>query len=194
MLIKKVTVTLLLLFASLSVSAQNSLEGYFKSIQANEPSLENPYGLKNATAPESLDEFDFMIGECHCTDSITNQDGSYRVYPSIWKAKYMLNGHAIQDNNFNPVNPTTNLRMYDAAAKLWKVTYLQSANGYFTGVWEGNLDENGDMILTRKQNGSTSKLTFYAISDKGYQWKSESISAAGVITRGWKKDCVKKSN
>lgn len=173
------------------MSAQNSLEGYHKSIQAYEPNSENPYGLKNPKASEALSEFDFMLGECHCTDSVTNADGTYRVYPSIWKAKYMLNGHAIQDNNFNPVNPTTNLRMYDAAAKLWKVTYLQSANGYFTGVWEGNLDGKGDMVLERKQNGSTSRLVFYNITDKGYAWKSENIAADGKVTRSWKKDCIK---
>ena len=191
MVFKKIATVFFLFIISVSVSAQNSLEAYYKSIQANEPSVENPYGLRNPKAPDALSEFDFMLGECHCTDSVTNADGTYRVYPSIWKAKYMLNGHAIQDNNFNPINPTTNLRMYDAAAKLWKVTYLQSANGYFTGVWEGNLDDNGDMVLERKQNGSTSRLVFYNISDKGYAWKSESIGPDEKVTRRWKKDCVR---
>lgn len=176
-----------------TVYSQGSIKDYYKSVEQYEPNGENRYGLRNPKAPEALTQFDFMIGECHCTDSIPNQDGSYRIYPSIWKAKYMLNGYAIQDNNFNPINPTTNLRMYDSKTATWKVTYLQSANGYFTGVWEGGLNENGDMVLMADQNGNTSKLVFYNISKGGYNWKSESIDPDGNVRVGWRKHCVKQN-
>ncbi len=170
---------------------QNTLEDYYKSIQANEPNSENPFGQLNTNAPEETQQFAFMVGVSHCTDSILNPDGTYRVFPSIWRAKYFLNGYGIQDNNFNPVNPTTNLRVYDSRTKAWNVIYLQSANGYFTGEWEGKLNEGNEIVLTAEVRGNTSKLLFYDISEEGYSWHSETIKPDGTSFVGWIKHCIK---
>lgn len=175
------------------ISTQAKTQNYFESITINEPSEKFPNGQINPKAPKALKQFDFMLGTCKCTDSILNKDGSYRVYPSLWKAKYFLNGYGIQDNNFNPVNPTSNLRLFDNKTKTWKVTYLQSANGYYTGVWEGKLEDSGDIVLIKDQNGSTSRLVFYNISDTGYNWRAEQISKNGKTLITWQKTCIKEN-
>ena len=119
------------------VMTAQSLEEYHKSIQQYEPSKENPFGQMNPNAPKELKEFDFMVGVCDCVDSIPQSGGKWITFPSIWQAKYFLNGYGIQDNNFNPQNPTSNLRLFDKSTKQWKVTYVSGAQNYFTGEWVG---------------------------------------------------------
>lgn len=187
----KVIVFIFLFNFQFSSYGQNQLEVYYKSIQEYEPNKEFPNGRINPKAPNELKQFDFMLGVSKCKDSILNRDGTYRVYPSLWKAKYFLNGFGIQDSNFNPVNPTSNLRLYDSKTKTWKVTYLQSVNGYFTGVWEGKLKDSGDIVLTKNQNGSTSKLVFYNISKLGFSWRGEQVINDGNTIVTWRKKCIK---
>ncbi len=183
-------VVILFFFMGFFCNAQGNYN-YFQAIQDNEPNGENPYGKLHPKAPEEVKEFKFMIGTFRCTDSILKPDGNFIVYPSIWKAKYFLNGYAIQDNSFNPRNPTSNLRVYDPKSKRWKVTYLQSAMGYFTGVWEGKKNSEGEIVLVSEQQGTNSKLVFYNISDKSYNWKSVSITKDGAERVGWRKLCVR---
>ena len=189
---KKIYVLAVLLFLS-NLGQSQTLEDYLKSIRQYEPSEEFPYGKINPEAPEQLNEFDFMVGVCDCTDSISQGPDKWLSFPSIWSAKYFLNGHAIQDNNFNPKNPTSNLRLYDKNTGEWKVTFTASAQGYFSGVWTGK-KENDEIILYQKNGDDQpySKLTFYDIGDKGYKWKSETVYPDGQSSVGWKKICVKR--
>lgn len=187
-----------LLLCTSSGFAQSSLEQYYEQIKQYEPNAEFPFGRINPNAPAEVKQFEFMVGICECQDSVRTPDGSWLGYPSIWEARYFLNGYAIQDKSFNPRSPTTNLRLYDPNSGTWKVTYMTSQTGYFTGVWEGKRDED-EFVLTQEQTTSQgqkviSKLTFFNISDDGYEWKSESVSADGSTRIGWKKKCNKRKN
>ncbi len=179
----------------LNGSAQN-LQDYETKITSYEPSEAYPFGRKNPNAPRELSQFEFMIGISDCQDSIRNPNGSWISFPSIWKAKYFLNGMAIQDNYFNPQNPTSNLRLFDPKSKTWKVTYVQINRGHFVGTWEGRKEEN-KIILKREQktrDGDTvlNRLTFYNISKSGYDWVSEIISPDGSVQANWKQSCKKR--
>ena len=110
-----------------------------------------------------------------------------------WNATYFLNGMGIQDYNSGPRRSTTNLRLYDPAEKVWKVTYFTMPN-YYVGTWVGGL-RDGDMVLDQKierDDGTVvvSRLTFYEIGADGYKWKSETITP-DLTTEGWSKTCVR---
>ena len=134
--INKYLIGVILVLFSTELNAQDQ-ESYVKSIQQYEPSEEFPFGRPNPKAPKELQQFKFMIGICDCQDSIRQASGEWISFPTVWSAKYFLNGYGIQDNYFNPQNPTSNIRIFDDKSKTWKVTYFQFANGYFAGEWEG---------------------------------------------------------
>lgn len=171
-------------------------KSYEAKIKSNEPNLEFPFGKRNPKAPIQLDEFSFMIGVCDCIDSIRTKKNEWISFPSIWEGKYFLNGYAIQDNYFNGENPTSNLRFFDPTTNTWKVTYTQFARGYFVGTWEGKKQGN-NIVLYQEQKSSSGKkvinrLTFYNISDTGYDWVSEAILEDNSVTANWKQSCKKR--
>lgn len=185
----------LLILISASVYAQDSGK-YEQNIKVYEPSDEHPFGRLNPAAPPETEEFSFMIGICDCIDSIRSADGSWISFPSIWQGKYFLNGFGIQDNYFNPRNPTSNIRLYDPVSKTWKVTYFQNAQSYFSGTWEGRKHKD-KIVLERKQTSDAgekiiSRLSFYNMSHEGFDWISESISPDGKSSAGWIQHCRKR--
>ena len=189
---KKIILSLSFFLGVVSLSAQD-LSQYLKSIQLYEPSEENPFGKINPAAPEELKQFDFMVGICDCIDSIPQPNNKWVSFPSIWRAKYFLNGYGIQDNNFNPQNPTTNLRLYDKATKEWKVTYISAAQSYYAGLWEGKKEGDDIIVYQKRGDGQPySKLSFYNISEDGYDWKSETVHPNGDVNLGWNKKCKKR--
>ncbi len=189
---KKLTFILICILCYSSSFAQG-LSAYHKEIQQYEPSEEYPFGIINPKAPSEVAQFDFMVGICDCTDSIPQGPDKWLSFPSIWRAKYFLNGYGIQDNNFNRQNPTSNLRLFDKQTQEWKVTYISNAQAYSTGEWVGK-KENGDIVLYRKNGDDQpySRLTFYNIREEGYDWKSETVLPSGEVRPGWKKNCIKR--
>lgn len=134
------------------------------------PSPAYPFGRMNPDAPPESKQFAFMIGAFDCTDEIRQPDGKKVRFPAIWNARWFLNGHGIQDEYWSPRFATSNLRIYDAKAKQWQVTFFRMP-GYQSGVWQGR-QEDGKMVM--RQGGATSGpgLTFYNIRADGFDWHS----------------------
>ncbi len=192
---KVLFLTLALLGLGFYCWAQSS-SAYYERIQEYEPSDQYPFGRLHPDAPSETSQFDFMVGICDCTDSVRTADGSWFGYPSVWRAKYFLNGYAIQDNYFHGKGHTSNLRIFDPKTETWKVTFMQVLPNYFTGTWEGGM-EGSEMVLSRESTNSKgiktkSRLTFYNISEKGYDWKAEQIRADGSAYATWKQFCKKR--
>lgn len=155
-----------------------------------------PYGRLNPDAPPETKQFDFMVGTCDCQDSLQNPvDGQWYSFKTIWNAKYIMNGYAIQDVGWNPIFSPTSIRVFNTSKQLWEVTYFQMPN-YQTGTWTGS-KEGDNMVMkktTKGPNGASgeSRLTFYDITESGFKWKSEFFGEDGSYTSGWRIICTKR--
>ncbi len=166
-----------------------------------EPSDAHPYGLKNPSAPEQLDDFKPLIGLCDCDSERRNQDGTWgEPVKMIWKYKYIMNGMAIQDETIKADGKHSgSIRQFNVDSLKWYVHYYASSSAAPSlSTWEGAKNKEGKIILYKPQkapNGTEgfSKLTFYDISDKGYKWIGEWIDTSETITYPfWKISCIKR--
>lgn len=146
-----------------------------------------PFGRLNPAAPPETAEFSFIIGEFDCADRIRNpQTGKWFEMRVLRRAAFVLNGHAIQDQNWLPIFNTSNFRSYDAKEKKWKVTYFKMPE-YQTGVWEGTR-QGENIVLRQGSDKKGSRLTFFDIKDDQYSWKGESLTN-GKVTLFWEFTC-----
>lgn len=159
-----------------------------------DPSAAYPFGRPHPDAAPKIRQFRFMIGENICIDTIPNGDGTTRQVSARWNASYFLNGHGVQDRYWANKFATSNIRIFDPASGTWKVTFFRMP-GYFSGVWEGGMVEDRDMVL--KSQGAradgtpfVNALIFFNITDRGFDWRSETI-AGGETKVGWRSSCVK---
>ena len=133
-----------------------------------------PFGRLNPKAPPETAQFAFIIGEFDCDDRILNpQNQKWYKMKAIRRAAFVLNGFAIQDQNWTPILNSSNIRAYDSKNKEWVVTYFKYPK-FFSAVWKGKME--GDKIILRKGTGAKeSRLTFFNISKDSYSWKAEGI-------------------
>ncbi len=75
-----------------------------------------------------------------------------------------MNGYAIQDKNWTPIQNSTNIRAYDPTTKKWQITYFQTP--YSTGLWTGGKDGN-ELVFIQERGKTTSQLTFFNIAGEG---------------------------
>jgi len=153
------------------------------SFGAYEPSPTYPFGRMNPDAPPETEQFAFMIGAFDCVDQIRQQDGSWLEFHAVWNAYYFLNGHGIQDKYWAPTFSTSNLRIFDATKGKWMVTFFKMP-GYQSSVWEG-VQEGDTMVMRQGGRTTGSGLTFYNISEEGFDWKSGDNPS-------WKSSCKRR--
>jgi hypothetical protein len=187
---------ILILFYSLTAFTQNQNSDW----QLYEANLTFPYGQLNPEAPEQLKDFAPMIGTCDCKSLRRNPDGSWQdTLQMIWTFKYVLNGTAIQDQTWANGVYATSIRQIHPDSSQWVVSY-NSFPGVSTSpsVWLGS-KEGDEIILSAPQkapNGMDgySKLRFYSISEKGFNWKGAWIDTTGSFEYAfWEIWCTKQN-
>lgn len=191
---------LLLLFGMMQVLMSHAFAGVhfqiedIRKVLGYEASPAFPNGRIHPEAPRELAQFSFMIGAHECVDRRRNEDGEWIEFQAIWNARYFLNGFAIQDHYFAPDFQTSNIRIYDANEGAWKVTFFSSPK-YSSGTWRGNRKENS-IVLERmvgvEPSKSISRLTFFDISEQGFEWKAELIADGQPIALSWTSSCKRK--
>lgn len=159
-----------------------------------DPGPGQPWGQRSPQAPPETEQFAFMVGQFLCDDRIPQRDGTVLEFQSTWNAHYFMNGTGILDHNSGPQRSTSNVRLYDAATGQWRVTWFAMPT-YSTGTWVGA--RTGETFVLNRDivvNGSeaVSRLTFYHITDDGYDWKAETLLGEQVIP-GWMKSCRRRS-
>lgn len=188
----KIPYCLLLIALSLSVP----LIGQY----AYEPNEEHPFGSYNPAAPEALQEYDLLIGECACTSTSRGQDGTWQDGVAMtWRFKYIMNGWAIQDETLKADGKHSgSIRQYSLKEAHWLIHYYAgSSPAASLPTWTGG--KSGDkLIYKRPQKSPTGaegfyRLTFYDISKAGYKWVGEWVSAdESIVYPTWKIDCQRK--
>ncbi len=168
-----------------------------------DPSVRDPFGLPNPDAPPELAEFAFLAGNHNCLDERRSADGATWVKNDrLWDGRYTMNGFAIIDSGGVGGSANGNMRVYDATAGKWNVTFF-SMPTYSSGVWQGNkvADDSGagySMVLSQPQNApgmqreGVSRLTFSEISESGFNWIGEWVSKDGsIVYPFWKISCTR---
>ncbi|MEZ5023602.1 MAG: hypothetical protein R2728_10165 [Chitinophagales bacterium] len=188
-----------LLFFVLTLGISTTLIAQ-KSIDLKyEVSTELPFGAVNPEAKEYLSDFAPMIGQCDCKSINRKPDGNWGdTVNMIWKFKYIMNGHAIQDETWKADGKHSgSIRQFQPDSAQWVVTYFsQSGVTFSPGVWIGGKD--GQEIVLKKEQKSPngmegfSKLTFSDISTSGYNWIGAWISLdESIVYPFWKIHCYK---
>ncbi|MEM8845781.1 MAG: DUF4440 domain-containing protein [Bacteroidota bacterium] len=163
-----------------------------------EPSAKNPFGLPNPEAPEQLQDFKLLIGECNCKSQTRKADQSWAEPENMtWRFKYIMNGIAIQDETLKEDGSHSgSIRQFIADSTKWYVHYYSSKTpSPSLATWEGNKKEDGKIVLYRDQtapNGMEGfyRLTFYEIDSLGFKWVGEWVDKTeSVVFPTWKIDC-----
>lgn len=159
-----------------------------------------PYGKANPEAPEQIKDYEAMIGECDCKSILRKQDGTWaEPIDMIWRWKYIMNGMGVQDETLKADGGHSgSIRQYIADSSRWYVHWFSSKSpSTKLSAWEGN--KEGDKIVLSKEqkapNGTEGfyRLTFYDISNSGYNWIGEWVSKdKSVVYPTWKIECTKK--
>jgi len=182
--------TNLLLLVSFTVFSQYNYE----------PSEAFPFGQPNPEAPKQIKDFQKLIGECNCKSFSRKQDQTWaEPIEMIWRWKYIMNGMAVQDETLKADGKHSgSIRQFIADSSKWYVHYYSSGSPTTTlSTWEGNIKEDGDIILykdQKAQNGTAgfSRLTFYDINNSGYKWVGEWVDKSEKITFPfWKIECIR---
>ena len=164
-----------------------------------EPSKDFPFGKYNPEAPVQLKDYEQLIGESKCKSFSIKKDRTWASPVNmIWRWKYIMNGKAIQDKTLKEDGSHSgSIRQYDIDSLRWNVHYYSSKGiTKRLSTWHGNKKE-GKIILYRDQkapNGTEGfyRLTFFGISDKGYNWVGEwTDKTETVVFPTWKIECKK---
>jgi len=181
-------VSLLLLLISYSLSAQYEYE----------PTAEFPYGRMNPKAPQELADFAPMIGTCDCKSvSRIDPNNWADTVQMTWTFKYIMNGMAVQDETWKMDGTYAgSIRQYNADSSRWYVHYYTTAGAVPSlPSWEGNQNENGNIVLYRPQqapNGMNGyfRLLFYNITNDGYDWVGAWVNEdETIVYPTWKIFC-----
>ncbi len=165
-----------------------------------EPSIEHPYGLPNPAAPKEILDFAPLIGECNCTSTLRNQDGSWaETTDMLWRFKYIMNGHGIQDETLKKDGVYSgSIRQFIPDSTRWYVHYYSNKGPTpVLPAWEGNKQKDGNIILYREQkapNGMEGfyKITFSEIKSQSFKWIGEWVNPdETIVYPTWKIDCTK---
>ena len=166
-----------------------------------EPSYKYPFGAPHPDMPAAFLDYAPMIGECDCK-SVTRIDQNTwgDTVAMTWRFKYIMNGMAIQDETLKADGAHSgSIRQYVADSAKWFVHYYNSSKPSSTlGTWEGNMNEEGNMVLYREQaapNGTEGfyKIIFSDISNEGFNWLGQWVSKDESFSYPtWKIFCKKR--
>jgi hypothetical protein len=162
-------------------------------------SEKNPYGQPNPNAPQQIEDFAPMIGDCDCKSLRRNSDGTWQdTLNMVWRFKYILNGMAIQDETWHENDfYATSIRQFNTDSLNWVVSFYGTRFiSNKVSVWHGN-KIGDDIVLKMPQkspNGldGINRLTFFDVSEDGFKWKGEWTNLdESIVYPFWMIDCKK---
>lgn len=163
-------------------------------------SKENPFGKYNPKAPKQVEDYKDLIGESKCKSERRNPDRTWaKPVNMIWTWKYIMNGNGVQDLTLKEDGSHGgSIRQFNKDSLKWYVHYYTNvAATSKLGAWSGNKNKNGDIVLYKPQNAPNgaegfSRLTFYNITKKGFQWKGEWVDKTeSIVFPFWRISCTK---
>ena len=84
-----------------------------------------PFGRANPDVPPELAQFHFVIGKNDCSEQrLNNAKGNWVESLRAWDGHYFMNGLAIRDGGTSGATTNGNIRVYDAEANEWVITFF----------------------------------------------------------------------
>lgn len=166
-----------------------------KLYNTNDASTAQPWGRVHPTAPDEASQFDFLVGKFLCTDRSLQSDGSWKESKATWVTRYILNGNGVKDDYRTDVFAGTSIRVFDVNQDAWRVAFYGMPGNFYGLEWKGK-KEADNMVMRREYNNASgakveSVLTFYEITEAGFEWKNwTKIGAAQPVT-SWEISCTR---
>jgi hypothetical protein len=146
-------------------------------LQASET---QPTDFKEITIENSL--FNSLIGNWRIEDETLSANGQWLAGQGAdWNWYKILDGNAIQDDWIAPSMSTkvekgkrqfgTNIRIYNPEKGLWEMAWIASTGkklDTFTAV-----EDSEKIVMSGFYAGADSKITFFNINNKSFEWKLE---------------------
>jgi uncharacterized protein DUF1579 len=144
------------------------------------------YGKLNASAPQELSQFAFLVGKWRGEAKLKREDGTWENLKALWEGRYILDGYAIADE-YRMMKPAgellvlgINLRSYDAKKKAWNLKWLNALTGTWTDLGSeqlGGVTADGKAISYRMKEPvaqhAFTRATYTNISKDHFTWQGD---------------------
>ena len=136
-------------------------------------------GERHPEAPAELEQFGRLAGRWHCLISNLQPDGSWkpRSGAARWSFSYTLGGYAVSDvwepepDPDYPGSVGMNLRVFDPLSGTWRIAWATVDQARFD-LFEARY-ENGDIIMWGDRPDHKTRVTFYQVRERQFDWKYE---------------------
>lgn len=139
-------------------------------------------GHLSPDAPPETQQFGQLVGSWAIADESLQPDGTWAEGPGAdWIWRYILDGHAIQDDWISPPIDRaagrtqrqfgTNIRIYNPASQSWDMAWTSTTDQHITSFSAKAV--NNEIIMQGEWNGRDSRITFYNITTNTFEWKLE---------------------
>ncbi len=127
-----------------------------------------------------LKPFDKLIGTWDISQSVRQQDGTWKENPHKYKWKFytILGGEAIQDDwivvdsEGKETTSGTNIRIFNSEENQWHMAWIDKTQRRTAVFTAKNID--GTVLMEgTNATGREVKITFYDISQNSFNWKQE---------------------
>ncbi len=139
--------------------------------------------------------YDALLGDWDADVIDYDMDGTRRTSKGEWHFAWVLEGRAIQDVWIVPPRSIrlpgqrtennrygTSLRVYDLAAGVWHVTWINPVSGAFNTLV--GREQNGDIVQEgRNADDSLIRWTFSEITPRSFRWRGEVSNDGGKTWR-----------
>ncbi len=149
---------------------------------------EYPFGLPNPRAPAEIAQYAFMVGSFSCRlEDKEFRDGGWvpaREGNAIWRAQYVMNGHAILDEFRDEWgSKNVNVRVYSEETERWYVHW--TAVSPTTGAIFEAREVDGAMVMESAQSTASGfvyvqRISFKDMTNDQYLWTSEVVYENGT--------------
>jgi hypothetical protein len=147
------------------------------------------YGTRNPAAPPEVDQFAFLVGRWHCDFTGNRADGSVMKGTADWRIRWIIDGHALQDEwtfadeNGTVLNHGTMFRTWDAGKGHWTIVEQGSTSPRFHFMTAEKVGET--MVMHEEIETAGGKIkarrVFHDITPDSFQWRVD-ISRDGGTT------------
>ena len=157
------------------------------------------FGIQHPAAPAEVAQFGRLVGIWGVEQEIRMRDLTwFRETPGVWIWKYAADGFGTQDfwyqnasrlpsymENLGHDYVLTALRIYDAAAGMWRVAWVSNSGGGVSGAVFGSFEarfESGEIVM--RGSGAAGigeqRIAFSDMTDQSFRWRSEYSQDGGA--------------
>jgi len=137
-----------------------------------------------ASQAERMTLYDALLGDWNVDVVDYDADGSRRTYKGEWHFAWVLEGRAMQDvlivpprglREGQPIQGNrygTTVRVYDPAADVWRITWINPVSGAITTL-TGRREGEEIVQEGKDADGSLNRWIFSEVTAQSFRWRGE---------------------